>query len=137
MVSEQLICLLLNCSLLFIYIFHCSNALNLISNFLCRLGSRWTKHFCMYRKENKLFQMMSHSHGLNVVASSIGSKVTSSNLHPSNNGTIDAMIVKTCTRRITDTIDKRFCFDLEVEVGENVATIFLYIFLFGFIKINI
>ena len=59
---------------------------------------------------------MSLSHASNAVTSSIGSKVSSLNSYPSNNGAVDALIVKTCTGRDTDSIDRRFCFDLVVEV---------------------
>uniref|UniRef100_H2ZLM6 SH3 domain-containing protein n=1 Tax=Ciona savignyi TaxID=51511 RepID=H2ZLM6_CIOSA len=72
--------------------------------------SKWTKYFCMYTKENKLFQMLTPYHQP-TSAISLNQSTSSSFVEP--------MIVKTCTRRVTDSIDKRFCFDLEVESGKR------------------
>nr|CAB3222848.1 rho GTPase-activating protein 26 [Phallusia mammillata] len=69
-----------------------------------RLTSKWTKYFCTYNKDNKLFQVISAFHS------------SFNNTSNANGGTyLEPMIVRTCTRRSTDSIDKRFCFDLEVE----------------------
>uniref|UniRef100_H2ZLM2 Uncharacterized protein n=1 Tax=Ciona savignyi TaxID=51511 RepID=H2ZLM2_CIOSA len=75
-----------------------------------RFTSKWTKYFCMYTKENKLFQMLTPYHQP-TSAISLNQSTSSSFVEP--------MIVKTCTRRVTDSIDKRFCFDLEVESGKR------------------
>ncbi|XP_078492479.1 rho GTPase-activating protein 26 [Ciona intestinalis] len=72
-----------------------------------RFTSKWTKYFCMYTKEAKLFQMLTPYHHPT-------SAIPSLNQAPAV-GFAEPVIVKTCTRRITDSIDKRFCFDLEVE----------------------
>lgn len=78
---------------------------------LCRLTSKWSRYFCTYNKENKLFQVMSSFHSSSSVTASFNQAGSPSG------GYFAPMIVKTCTRRSTDSIDKRFCFDLEIEVG--------------------
>ncbi|KAJ7394958.1 Rho GTPase-activating protein 10 [Pitangus sulphuratus] len=60
-------------------------------------GSSWVKHYCMYRKETKKFTMIPFEHRS-------GGKV----------GDEELFILTYCTKRNTDTIDRRFCFDLEV-----------------------
>ncbi|XP_076819456.1 rho GTPase-activating protein 26-like isoform X2 [Clavelina lepadiformis] len=81
-----------------------------------RLTSKWSRYFCMYTEANKLFQMMSaNSSSSNVVASSMGALNLGNSNSSTNSSLAGPMIVKTCTRRITDSIDKRFCFDLELE----------------------
>ncbi|NXS78536.1 RHG10 protein, partial [Erpornis zantholeuca] len=59
-------------------------------------GSNWVKHYCMYRKETKKFSMIPFEHRS-------GGKV----------GDEELFILTYCTKRNTDTIDRRFCFDLE------------------------
>ncbi|KAJ7326900.1 hypothetical protein JRQ81_016659 [Phrynocephalus forsythii] len=60
-------------------------------------GSSWVKHYCMYKKETKKFTMIPFEHRS-------GGKV----------GELDVFLLKHCTKRNTDTIDRRFCFDMEV-----------------------
>ncbi|XP_069487352.1 rho GTPase-activating protein 10 isoform X2 [Ambystoma mexicanum] len=60
-------------------------------------GSSWVKHYCMYRKETKKFTMVPFEHRS-------GGKI----------GDGDLVTLKCCTKRNTDTIDRRFCFDIEV-----------------------
>ncbi|XP_064417678.1 rho GTPase-activating protein 10 isoform X2 [Latimeria chalumnae] len=59
-------------------------------------GSSWVKHYCMYRKEAKEFTMVPFDH-------KSGGKI----------GEREVFILKCCIKRSTDTIDKRFCFDVE------------------------
>ncbi|NXO28230.1 RHG10 protein, partial [Cisticola juncidis] len=59
-------------------------------------GSSWVKHYCMYRKETKEFSMIPYEHRS-------GGKL----------GDVEFFVLTYCTKRNTDTIDRRFCFDLE------------------------
>ncbi|XP_075467681.1 rho GTPase-activating protein 10 [Ascaphus truei] len=60
-------------------------------------GSSWVKHYCMYKKESKTFTMFPYEH------KSGGGKI----------GEGENFILKYCTKRSTDTVDRRFCFDVE------------------------
>ncbi|XP_052583737.1 rho GTPase-activating protein 10 isoform X4 [Peromyscus californicus insignis] len=59
-------------------------------------GSSWVKHYCMYRKTAKKFNMIPFEHRS-------GGKL----------GDGEVFFLKECTRRYTDSIDRRFCFDIE------------------------
>ncbi|NXD67092.1 RHG10 protein, partial [Eolophus roseicapillus] len=59
-------------------------------------GSSWVKHYCTYRKETKKFTMIPFEHRS-------GGKV----------GDEELFVLTYCTKRNIDTIDRRFCFDLE------------------------
>ncbi|XP_069834766.1 rho GTPase-activating protein 10 [Dendropsophus ebraccatus] len=59
-------------------------------------GSSWVKHYCMYKKESKTFSMFPYEHRS-------GGKI----------GEGENFTVKYCIKRNTDTIDRRFCFDVE------------------------
>ncbi|XP_010180998.1 PREDICTED: rho GTPase-activating protein 10-like [Mesitornis unicolor] len=59
-------------------------------------GSSWVKHYCTYRKETKKFTMIPFEHRS-------GGRV----------GDEELFVLTYCTKRNTDTIDRRFCFDLE------------------------
>ncbi|XP_077558420.1 GTPase regulator associated with FAK isoform X2 [Haemaphysalis longicornis] len=58
------------------------------------LATVWNKHYCQYQKENRKFTMIPYSQ-------TVG-KITAT----------DAFSLKECIRRMNDSIDKRFCFDL-------------------------
>ncbi|XP_078250885.1 rho GTPase-activating protein 10 isoform X1 [Pogona vitticeps] len=60
-------------------------------------GSSWVKHYCMYKKETKKFTMIPFEHRS-------GGKL----------GELEVFLLKHCIKRNTDTIDRRFCFDMEV-----------------------
>ncbi|XP_055022824.1 rho GTPase-activating protein 42 isoform X2 [Boleophthalmus pectinirostris] len=66
------------------------------------LGCTWTRHYCTYDKGNNTFAM------INTENKSSGKQ----------NGLIpnqpEVFKLKSCIRRKTDSIDKRFCFDVEV-----------------------
>ncbi|KAM4052879.1 rho GTPase-activating protein 10 [Anomaloglossus baeobatrachus] len=59
-------------------------------------GSSWVKHYCMYKKEPKTFSLFPYEHRS-------GGKI----------GEGENFTIKYCLRRNTDTIDRRFCFDVE------------------------
>uniref|UniRef100_A0A2D4HL68 Rho GTPase-activating protein 10 n=3 Tax=Micrurus TaxID=8634 RepID=A0A2D4HL68_MICLE len=60
-------------------------------------GSSWIKHYCMYMKESKKFTMLPFEHRS-------GGK----------RGELEVYLLQNCTKRNTDSIDRRFCFDMEV-----------------------
>ncbi|XP_017271919.1 rho GTPase-activating protein 42 isoform X2 [Kryptolebias marmoratus] len=70
------------------------------------LGCTWTRHYCTYEKGSKTFTMS------NTENKSAGKQ----------NGLVlsqpEIFKLKSCIRRKTDSIDKRFCFDIEV-AGRN------------------
>uniref|UniRef100_A0A2D4GQK7 PH domain-containing protein n=1 Tax=Micrurus corallinus TaxID=54390 RepID=A0A2D4GQK7_MICCO len=60
------------------------------------LGISWVKYYCQYEKETKMLRM------------------TPTEQKPgAKQGTTVHLILKSCVRRKTDSIDKRFCFDIE------------------------
>ncbi|XP_056139241.1 rho GTPase-activating protein 42 isoform X2 [Lampris incognitus] len=66
------------------------------------LGCTWTRHYCTYEKGSKTFTM---SNSENKSASKQNGLVMSP---------AEMFKLKSCIRRKTDSIDKRFCFDIEV-----------------------
>ncbi|XP_063060017.1 rho GTPase-activating protein 42 isoform X2 [Engraulis encrasicolus] len=89
------------------------------------LGCTWSRHYCTYEKESKMFTMS------NTEIKS-GSK---------QNGLVmsapEMFKLKSCIRRRTDSIDKRFCFDVEVvERGHSTCQGFLYSPLKCFYKVR-
>ncbi|KAF6092265.1 Rho GTPase activating protein 10 [Phyllostomus discolor] len=67
-------------------------------------GSSWVKHYCMYRKAAKKFNMIPFEHRS-------GGKL----------GDGEAFFLKDCSRRHTDSIDRRFCFDVEATDRPGVS----------------
>ncbi|XP_042557699.1 rho GTPase-activating protein 10 [Dipodomys spectabilis] len=67
-------------------------------------GSSWVKHYCMYRKAAKKFNMIPFEHRS-------GGKL----------GDGEVFFLKECTRRHTDSIDRRFCFDIEAADRPGVS----------------
>uniref|UniRef100_A0A6Q2XI77 Rho GTPase activating protein 42b n=1 Tax=Esox lucius TaxID=8010 RepID=A0A6Q2XI77_ESOLU len=65
------------------------------------LGCTWTRHYCTYEKGSKTFSMT------NFETKSSGKQVC----------------LKSCIRRKTDSIDKRFCFDIEVVERHGIVTL--------------
>ncbi|CAH2301134.1 rho GTPase-activating 10 isoform X1 [Pelobates cultripes] len=59
-------------------------------------GSSWVKHYCMYKKDSKKFSMFPYEHRS-------GGKI----------GDGESFTLKYCIKRYTDSIDRRFCFDVE------------------------
>uniref|UniRef100_A0A3Q3X914 Rho GTPase activating protein 42a n=1 Tax=Mola mola TaxID=94237 RepID=A0A3Q3X914_MOLML len=75
------------------------------------LGSVWTRYYCTYQKSSKMFTM------------------SSTESRPANkqngvvNGTPEMFRLRSCVRRKRDSIDKRFCFDIEVVERHGVITL--------------
>uniref|UniRef100_A0A671Y1F1 Rho GTPase activating protein 42 n=1 Tax=Sparus aurata TaxID=8175 RepID=A0A671Y1F1_SPAAU len=69
------------------------------------LGCTWIRHYCTYEKGSKTFSMS------NTEAKSAGKQVP------------EMFKLKSCIRRKTDSIDKRFCFDIEVVERHGVMTL--------------
>uniref|UniRef100_A0A672ZR49 Rho GTPase-activating protein 42 n=1 Tax=Sphaeramia orbicularis TaxID=375764 RepID=A0A672ZR49_9TELE len=75
------------------------------------LGSVWTRYYCTYEKSSKMFTM------------------SNTEVRPANrqngvvNGTPEMFRLRSCVRRKTDSIDKRFCFDIEVVERHGVITL--------------
>uniref|UniRef100_A0A8C6L075 Rho GTPase activating protein 42 n=1 Tax=Nothobranchius furzeri TaxID=105023 RepID=A0A8C6L075_NOTFU len=69
------------------------------------LGCAWTRHYCTYEKGSKTFTM------INTENKSAGKQVP------------EKFHLKSCIRRKTDSIDKRFCFDIEVMERHGVMTL--------------
>ncbi|CAG9767048.1 unnamed protein product [Ceutorhynchus assimilis] len=61
-------------------------------------GATWTKHFCKYDKETKEFSMLPYN------------QLTTKTLPQP-----EKMVITACIRRKSDSIDKRFCFDIQAE----------------------
>ncbi|KAM6341706.1 rho GTPase-activating protein 42 [Podargus strigoides] len=75
------------------------------------LGFTWVKHYCTYDKGTKTFTM-------SIAETKSGGKV---------NGLVtsspEIFTLKSCIRRKTDSIDKRFCFDIEVFERPGIITL--------------
>ncbi|XP_030600924.1 rho GTPase-activating protein 42 isoform X1 [Archocentrus centrarchus] len=73
------------------------------------LGCTWTRHYCTYEKSSKTFTMS------NTENKSAGKQ----------NGLVqnqpEVFKLKSCIRRKTDSIDKRFCFDIEVVERNDIC----------------
>ncbi|XP_034517433.1 rho GTPase-activating protein 10 isoform X2 [Ailuropoda melanoleuca] len=67
-------------------------------------GSSWVKHYCMYRKAAKKFNIIPFEHRS-------GGKL----------GDGEVFFLKECTKRNTDSIDRRFCFDIEAADRKTVG----------------
>ncbi|XP_008276989.1 rho GTPase-activating protein 42 [Stegastes partitus] len=75
------------------------------------LGSVWTRYYCTYEKSSKIFTMS------NTEAR------PASRQNGVVNGSPDMFRLRSCVRRKTDSIDKRFCFDIEVVERHGVITL--------------
>ncbi|KAM4544482.1 rho GTPase-activating protein 42 [Odontesthes bonariensis] len=75
------------------------------------LGSVWTRYYCTYERSSKMFTM--------------GNTETrpASRQNGVVNGTPEMFRLRSCVRRKTDSIDKRFCFDIEVVERHGVITL--------------
>lgn len=72
------------------------------------LGTTWAKYYCQYKKDSKSFAMIAYSQ----VAGKGASALTKENY-----------AVTSCVRRQTDSIDKRFCFDISVQERPQPFTV--------------
>ncbi|XP_048345586.1 rho GTPase-activating protein 26 isoform X1 [Sphaerodactylus townsendi] len=68
-------------------------------------GTSWVKHYCTYQSDSKRITMVPFDQ-------KSGGK----------GGEDEAIILKSCTRRKTDSIEKRFCFDVEAVDRPGVIT---------------
>ncbi|KAK7503806.1 hypothetical protein BaRGS_00004929 [Batillaria attramentaria] len=68
------------------------------------LGTTWTKYYCQYKKETKEFYM--------ILYNQIGGKVSEP----------ECYYLESCVRRASETIDRRFCFDITVKDRQGVMT---------------
>ncbi|KAG9273324.1 rho GTPase-activating protein 42 isoform X2 [Astyanax mexicanus] len=75
------------------------------------LGCTWTRHYCTYEKGDKSFTMTN----------------TEAKATAKQNGVVlnptETFKLKSCIRRKTDSIDKRFCFDIEVVERHGIVTL--------------
>ncbi|XP_012686800.1 rho GTPase-activating protein 10 isoform X2 [Clupea harengus] len=60
-------------------------------------GSSWVKRYCTFVKEQKILHMVTFDH-------KSGGKT----------GETESVMLKSCLRKLTDTLDRRFCLDLEI-----------------------
>ncbi|XP_073706120.1 rho GTPase-activating protein 42 [Garra rufa] len=75
------------------------------------LGCTWTRHYCTYEKDGKIFSMCNTEVKPTAKQNSVMS-------NPS-----EKFRLKSCIRRKTDSIDKRFCFDIEVVERHGIITL--------------
>ncbi|KAG8197864.1 hypothetical protein JTE90_024263 [Oedothorax gibbosus] len=68
------------------------------------LGTTWTKHFCQYQKDNHKFTMIPYTQTTGKIA------------------VPETFILKECIRRMSESIDKRFCFDIIAEDKPGIHT---------------
>ncbi|XP_075707634.1 rho GTPase-activating protein 42 [Rhinoderma darwinii] len=75
------------------------------------LGFTWTRHYCTYDKSSKTFTM------------SISETKSGGKVNGLISSTPEMFKLKMCIRRKTDSIDKRFCFDIEVIERQGIITL--------------
>uniref|UniRef100_A0A672QTC1 Rho GTPase-activating protein 42 n=1 Tax=Sinocyclocheilus grahami TaxID=75366 RepID=A0A672QTC1_SINGR len=75
------------------------------------LGCTWTRHYCTYEKGCNIFSMCNTE-----------AKPTAKQNGVTSNPT-EKFRLKSCIRRKTDSIDKRFCFDIEVVERHGIITL--------------
>ncbi|KAL1256276.1 hypothetical protein QQF64_011821, partial [Cirrhinus molitorella] len=75
------------------------------------LGCTWTRHYCTYEKDSKVFSMCNTEAKPTAKQNSVVSNPT------------EKFRLKSCIRRKTDSIDKRFCFDIEVVERHGIITL--------------
>ncbi|KAK6172371.1 hypothetical protein SNE40_016038 [Patella caerulea] len=70
------------------------------------LGTTWTKYYCQYKKDNKEFFM--------ILYNQLGGKMSPP----------EKMVLDQCIRRASESIEKRFCFDVIVKEKQNLTMTF-------------
>ncbi|TRY99637.1 hypothetical protein DNTS_004828 [Danionella cerebrum] len=75
------------------------------------LGCTWSRHYCTYEKGTKMFTMSNSE-------LKSGGKQNGLIMSPP-----EMFKLKSCIRRRTDSIDKRFCFDIEVVERHGIITL--------------
>ncbi|XP_051734101.1 rho GTPase-activating protein 42 isoform X1 [Ctenopharyngodon idella] len=86
------------------------------------LGCTWSRHYCTYEKGTKMFTMSNSEF-------KSGGKQNGLIMSPP-----EMFKLKSCIRRRTDSIDKRFCFDIEVVERGNPCEGLLFTYLQCFSK---
>ncbi|XP_014677772.1 PREDICTED: rho GTPase-activating protein 26-like [Priapulus caudatus] len=66
-------------------------------------GTKFSKHYCMYQKEGKIFTLIPYHQ--------VQGKITNT----------DTLKVASCVRRMSESIDKRFCFDITAQDRQGVV----------------
>uniref|UniRef100_A0A8C2LDA9 Rho GTPase activating protein 42 n=1 Tax=Cricetulus griseus TaxID=10029 RepID=A0A8C2LDA9_CRIGR len=84
------------------------------------LGFTWIKHYCTYDKGSKMFTM------------SVSEVKASGKMNGLLTGSPEMFKLKSCIRRKTDSIDKRFCFDIEVVERHGCLSLAVYLNEAGF-----
>ncbi|KAI3373235.1 hypothetical protein L3Q82_006544 [Scortum barcoo] len=77
--------------------------------------STWVKYYCTYHREPKRVTMV-------LFDPKSGGKMILSGIKNSKMGEEESFTLKSCTRRKTDSIEKRFCFDVEAVDRPGVIT---------------
>jgi len=99
----------------------CGYLNNMENKATVRLTSKWTKFFCTYNKESRIFQTAT-PYPQNTSTTSV---LTGGSGHVSSGVAtvmMDSYLVITCTGRASDSGDKRFCFDLQLEdIGSSTT----------------
>ncbi|XP_052393259.1 rho GTPase-activating protein 42 isoform X1 [Carassius gibelio] len=88
------------------------------------LGCTWSRHYCTYEKGTKMFTMCNSEF-------KSGGKQNGLIMSPP-----EMFKLKSCIRRRTDSIDKRFCFDIEVVERGNPCEGLLFSYLQCFYKVH-
>ncbi|XP_026051956.1 rho GTPase-activating protein 42 isoform X1 [Carassius auratus] len=88
------------------------------------LGCTWSRHYCTYEKETKMFTMSNSEF-------KSGGKQNGLIMSPP-----EMFKLKSCIRRRTDSIDKRFCFDIEVVERGNPCEGHLFNYLQCFYNVH-
>ncbi|XP_045478626.1 rho GTPase-activating protein 26 isoform X2 [Harmonia axyridis] len=70
-------------------------------------GTTWIKYYCTYNKETKEFAMLQYN------------QLTSKSISQP-----ETMVLTQCVRRMSDSIDKRFCFDIQCDAKPGVVLTF-------------
>ncbi|XP_044748159.1 rho GTPase-activating protein 26 isoform X2 [Coccinella septempunctata] len=70
-------------------------------------GTTWIKYYCTYNKETKEFTMLQYN------------QLTSKSICQP-----ETMVLTQCVRRMSDSIDKRFCFDIQCDAKPGVVLTF-------------
>uniref|UniRef100_A0A2K6V616 Rho GTPase activating protein 42 n=1 Tax=Saimiri boliviensis boliviensis TaxID=39432 RepID=A0A2K6V616_SAIBB len=98
-----------------VYLFLLSLSKPDVTGQLRPLGFTWIKHYCTYDKGSKTFTM------------SVSEMKSSGKMNGLVTSSPEMFKLKSCIRRKTDSIDKRFCFDIEVVERFDLFTLFFLI----------
>ncbi|MEQ2245422.1 Rho GTPase activating protein 10 [Ilyodon furcidens] len=71
-------------------------------------GSSWVKRYCTFVKEQKILHMVTFDH-------KSGGKI----------GEMESVTLKSCVRKTTDMLDRRFCLDLDITDRYDISCLIL------------